>query len=139
MSKPRIAFICIRNSCRSQIAEAFGHTLAGDVFTSCSAGTEIATELDRGAVRIMKNVYGIDMAAAGQKNKTLDQLPPLDGLITMGCGVQCPVHPAKWKRNWDLVDPVGKSDALYLAVIQEIKERVMALKMEMERRGKDGY
>ena len=84
------SFICTHNSCRSQIAEALGRHLAGDVFESYSAGTDIWDRINPDAVRLMKEQYGIDMIKEGQHNKTLDALPELDIVVTMGCGVKCP-------------------------------------------------
>ena len=82
--KPRVGFICTHNSCRSQIAEALGRHLAGDVFESYSAGTDIRDRINPDAVRLMKEQYGIDMIKEGQHNKTLDALPELDIVVTMG-------------------------------------------------------
>lgn len=90
MTKPVIAFVCVHNACRSQLAEALARKLAGDVWTSCSAGTQPAKEIDPEACHLLAKLYQIDMKAQGQYCKTLDQLPPLDGVVTMGCGVQCP-------------------------------------------------
>ena len=95
MKKPRVAFICVHNSCRSQIAEALGRRLASDVFESCSVGTELKDRINPDAVRIMKKRYHIDMEAEGQRSKLLSDLPPVDGVITMGCNVQCPFLPCK--------------------------------------------
>ena len=84
MTLPKVAFICTHNSCRSQIAEALGRALAADAFESCSAGTSIKSEINPDAVRLMRSLYGIDMPANGQHPKTLDQLPPIDVVVTMG-------------------------------------------------------
>ena len=90
MTKPKIAFICTHNACRSQIAEALGKKLAGDVFESYSAGTHIKDEINPDAIRLLKKIYGIDMQASGQSNKTLDALPAVDGVVTRGGGGKCP-------------------------------------------------
>lgn len=90
--KSKIAFVCIHNSCRSQIAEAWGKRLATDVFDCYSAGTETKPEINRDAVRIMKDRYGIDMEKT-QYPKLLAELPPVDIVVTMGCNVQCPNLP----------------------------------------------
>ena len=66
MNKKKVAFICVHNSCRSQIAEALGKHLASDVFESYSAGTETKLQINQDAVRVMKELYGIDMEAEGQ-------------------------------------------------------------------------
>ena len=100
MKKWKVGFICTHNSCRSQIAEAFGKELASDVFESYSAGTQIKDQINPDAVRILKAKYGMDMIANGQYNKTLDQLPKLDVVITMGCGVQCPMIDCTYREDW---------------------------------------
>ena len=89
----KVAFICVHNSCRSQIAEALGRYLAADVFESYSAGTELKDRINQDAVRLMKELYHIDMEAEGQCSKLLSDLPPVDVVVTMGCNVQCPSLP----------------------------------------------
>ena len=103
----RFAFICVHNSCRSQIAEALGRHLAADVFESYSAGTERKDRINPDAVRLMKELYRIDMEAEGQHSKLLSDLPPVDVVITMGCNVQCPNLPCRWREDWGLEDPTG--------------------------------
>ena len=125
--KPVVAFVCVHNSCRSQMAEALGRQLAADVFTSCSAGTETVPRINQDAVRLMKDLYGIDMEKT-QYSKTLDKLPPVDVLITMGCNVQCPALPCKRREDWGLEDPTGKSDAEFRQVIATIEQKVLALR-----------
>ena len=90
MSKKKVAFICVHNSCRSQIAEAFGKHLASDVFESYSAGTETKPQINQDAVRIMKESYGIDMEADGQYSKLICDIHTPDIVISMGCNVGCP-------------------------------------------------
>lgn len=127
----KIAFICTHNSCRSQIAEAFGKALASDAFESWSAGTEIKDQINPDAVRIMKERYGIDMIKNGQHNKTLAELPSVDGVVTMGCGVECPFLPCKWRVDWGLDDPTGQADAAYLKTMEEIREKIMDLRQQV--------
>lgn len=127
----KVAFICTHNSCRSQIAEAFGRHLAGDAFESYSAGTAIKDRINQDAVRLMKERYGIDMEAEEQHPKMLDQLPAVDIVITMGCGVKCPYLPCKQREDWGLEDPTGKSDEVFLAVMEEIRIRVLQLKEQI--------
>ena len=131
MKKWKVGFICTHNSCRSQIAEAFGKELASDVFESYSAGTQIKDQINPDAVRILKAKYGMDMIANGQYNKTLDQLPELDVVITMGCGVQCPMIDCTYREDWGLQDPTGKSDAVFIQVIEEIETRIRLLKQRL--------
>ncbi len=126
MSKPKVAFICTHNSCRSQIAEALGRHLASDVFDSFSAGTEPKERINPDAVRLMKQLYGIDMELT-QRSKTLDVLPPVDVVITMGCGVACPYLPSKRREDWGLDDPSGKSDEEFLKVIRIIEDKIHEL------------
>ncbi|HBC26426.1 MAG TPA: low molecular weight phosphatase family protein [Ruminococcaceae bacterium] len=122
----KVAFICVHNSCRSQIAEALGRLLAGDAFESYSAGTQIKPEIDRDAVRLMKRLYGIDMERL-QRPKLLDELPPVDVVVTMGCSVACPCLPCRHREDWGLDDPTGKSDENFIAVIRRIENRVRQL------------
>ena len=128
--KPVVAFVCVHNSCRSQMAEALGRYLAADVFTSCSAGTETVPRINPDAVRLMKETYGIDMK--DQYSKSLDKLPPVDVLITMGCNVQCPYLPCKRREDWGLEDPTGKSDEEFRKVIAVIEEKVLALRESLK-------
>ena len=131
MGRSKVAFICVHNSCRSQIAEALGRHLAADVFESCSAGTERKERIDPDAVRLMKELYHIDMEAEGQRSKLLSELPPVDGVVTMGCNVQCPVLPCKWREDWGLDDPVGKPDQAFLETIRLIEEKVLSLREKL--------
>ncbi len=131
--KPVVAFVCVHNSCRSQMAEALGRHLAADVFTSCSAGTETVPRINPDAVRLMGEIYGIDMQ--GQYSKTLDKLPPVDVLITMGCNVQCPALPCKRREDWGLEDPTGKGDEEFRKVIATIEQKVLALRDSLQNGG----
>lgn len=134
MSKPRIGFICVHNSCRSQMAEALGRHLAGDVFESYSTGTETRPHINQDAVRIMKDLYGIDMEQT-QYSKLIDELPTLDGVITMGCNVQCPYLPSSFQEDWGLEDPTGKSDEEFIRTAKEIERKVLVLKERLKPAG----
>ena len=127
----KVAFLCVHNSCRSQIAEALGRHLAADVFESYSAGTELKDRINPDAVRLMKALYHIDMEAEGQHNKLLSDLPPVDAVVTMGCNVQCPVLPCKWKEDWGLDDPTGQPDQVLIETIRRIEEKVLALREKL--------
>lgn len=124
----RVAFICTHNSCRSQIAEAFGRHLAAGVFESWSAGTAPKDRIDPDAVRLMRGRYRIDMEAEGQHPKLLADLPPVDVVVTMGCGVRCPYLPAELREDWGLEDPTGMPDQAFLEVMEEIRGKVIALR-----------
>ena len=130
MSRPKVAFICAHNSCRSQIAEAFGKHFAADVFESYSAGAEIKDRINPDAVRIMKQLYGIDMEQT-QRPKLLEDIPPVDIVITMGCNVECPYLPCKRREDWGLDDPTGKSDEEFIRVIKVIEVKIKGLKSEL--------
>ena len=124
----KVAFICVHNSCRSQIAEALGKHLASDVFESYSAGTEWKERINPDAVRLMKALYHIDMEADGQHSKLLSELPPVDVVVTMGCNVQCPLLPCQWREDWGLDDPTGQPDAVFMETIRQIEEKIRQLK-----------
>ncbi|MGN1199186.1 MAG: arsenate reductase ArsC, partial [Thermoguttaceae bacterium] len=126
----KVAFICVHNSCRSQIAEALGKLLAPDVFESYSAGTETKPRINQDAVRLMKQEYGVDMEAS-QYSKLLSEIPRVDVVITMGCNVQCPFLPCSFREDWGLDDPTGKSDEAFLDVIREIERKVLILKEKL--------
>ena len=123
MSKKKIAFICVHNSCRSQIAEALGKHLASDVFESYSAGTEIKSSINQDAVRIMKEMYGIDMEQT-QYSKLILDIPKPDIAISMGCNVGCPFIGRPFDDNWGLDDPTGKSDEDFIKVINQIELKI---------------
>ena len=127
----KVAFICVHNSCRSQIAEALGKKLASDVFESYSAGTETKPQINQDAVRLMKQVHNIDMEQT-QRSKLLADIPEVDVVITMGCNVQCPFLPCSHREDWGLEDPIGKSDETFLETIRLIEEKVLDLKSRLE-------
>jgi len=124
--KPRVGFICVHNSCRSQIAEALGKHLAADAFESYSAGTETKDRINPDAVRIMREKYGVDMELT-QRPKLIDDIPEIDVVITMGCNVGCPVIPYEHNEDWGLDDPSGKSDEEFLEIIAEIEKKIKDL------------
>lgn len=128
--KTKVAFICVHNSCRSQIAQALGKHLASDVFESYSAGTQTKPQINPDAVRLMKQLYGIDMER-DQYSKLLSDIPPVDVVITMGCNVQCPALPCKQRQDWGLDDPTGKDDAAFLQVIHRIEQNILQLKRKL--------
>ena len=119
----RIAFICVHNSCRSQIAEALGKHLASDVFESYSAGTETKPQINQDAVRLMKQLYGIDMELT-QYSKTINKIPAPDIAISMGCDVGCPFIGRAFDDDWGIQDPTGRSDDFFKKIIKKIEDRV---------------
>lgn len=126
----KVAFICVHNSCRSQIAEALGKHLAADVFESYSAGTETKPQINQDAVRIMKELYGIDMEKT-QYSKLISDIPEPDTAISMGCNVSCPFIGRPFDDNWGLDDPTGQSDEAFKAVISEIEKKILQLKKQL--------
>ena len=131
MRKPNVAFICVHNSCRSQMAEALGKKLCADTFESYSAGTETKPQINQDAVRLMKRVHGIDMEKT-QYSKLLSELPEIDIVITMGCNVHCPFLPCAHREDWGLDDPSGKEDEAFLYTMQRIEEKVLDLKRRIQ-------
>lgn len=129
--KQKVAFICVHNSCRSQIAEALGKYYASDIFESYSAGTETKPQINQDAVRLMKEIYGIDMEKT-QYSKLLTELLEIDVVIKMGCDVACPFLPSKYEENWDLDDPTGKSDKEFKKTIAVIDEKIKALREKLK-------
>ena len=123
----KVAFICVHNSCRSQIAEALGRHLASDAFESYSAGTETKPQINQDAVRLIKQLYGIDMEVT-QRSKLLSEIPSVDVVVTMGCNVTCPYLPCKHREDWGLEDPTGKSDEEFIKVIRQIESNILSLK-----------
>ena len=126
MDKKKIAFICVHNSCRSQIAEALGKHFAGDKYDFYSAGTETKPKINQDAVRLMKQLYGIDMEQS-QYSKTIDKIPMPDIAISMGCDVGCPYIGRAFDDDWGLADPTGKTDAVFIDIIKQIEEKIKAL------------
>lgn len=127
----KVAFICVHNSCRSQIAQALGKHLAGDAFESYSAGTQTKPQINPDAVRLMKKLYGIDMELT-QYSKTIDKIPSPDIAVSMGCDVNCPYIGREFDDNWQIPDPTGENDDFFVEVIKMIENKIIALKANME-------
>ena len=134
----KVAFVCVHNSCRSQIAEALGKYLASDVFESYSAGTERKPQINQDAVRLMKEMYQIDMELT-QYSKLLSDIPTVDIVITMGCNVHCPHIPCKYREDWGLEDPTGKNDEEFRKIIKVIHRKILELAEKIENRRKNEY
>ncbi|MDY0289440.1 MAG: arsenate reductase ArsC [Sphaerochaeta sp.] len=130
--KPKVAFVCVHNSCRSQIAEALGRAFHGGAFDSFSAGTSLKASINADAVRLVRTLYGIDMEKT-QSPKLLQSLPPVDIIITMGCGVHCPSLPCSHREDWLLEDPTGKDDAEFRKTIASIEGKLESLSDRISR------
>lgn len=127
----KVAFICVHNSCRSQIAEALGKLFGSDVFLSYSAGTEVKDRINQDAVRLMKEIYDIDMEKE-QYPKLISDIPKVDVVITMGCNVKCPYIPSDMRVDWGLDDPTGKSDEEFRELIAIIERKIKLLVDEIK-------
>ena len=124
--KPKVAFICVHNSCRSQMAEAIGRLYGSKVFDSYSAGTEIKFGINKDAIRVIKKLYSIDISET-QHVKLIDDLPEIDVVVKMGCNVACPFLPSKYEEDWGLEDPTGKNDEEFIKTAKIIEEKVKDL------------
>lgn len=126
-NKIKVAYICVHNSCRSQIAESLSKHLADDMFESYSAGTEVKDKINEDAVRLMKKIYSIDMEKT-QKPKLIKDIPEVDIVVTMGCNVECPYMKAKYREDFALDDPTGKGDEAFIETIETIHKKILLLK-----------
>lgn len=123
--KYKVAFVCVHNSCRSQMAEGWAKTLGAEIFEAYSAGTEDYPEVKPLAVEVMEEA-GVDMKE--HRPKLLSDIPEeLDLLITMGCNVVCPFVPNKHSEDWGLEDPSGGPIEGFRETRDLIKEKVLKL------------
>ena len=132
MSKPKVAFVCVHNSCRSQMAEAISKLLAADVFDAYSAGTETKDRINADAVSVIKELYAVNMSLS-QKPKLLTDIPPVDVVVTMGCNVDCPYLPCKYREDWGLDDPTGKNRDEFIKTARTIEQKVLQLKAKINK------
>lgn len=130
--KTKVAFICVHNSCRSQMAEAMGKKYLSDICDCYSAGTETKPEINQDAVRLMKKEYGIDMEK-DQYSKLFEEIPEADIVVSMGCNVVCPYIPGKQNLNWGLEDPTGQSDEKFLEIMKKIERNILGLRKEIQK------
>ncbi|MFV0503432.1 MAG: arsenate reductase ArsC [Lachnospirales bacterium] len=130
MLKPKVGFICVHNSCRSQMAEALGRLYANDVFESYSAGTEVVPQISQEAVKTINELYGYDMS--GRYSKLVKDLPELDIIITMGCNVNCPYVKCSYREDWRLEDPNGKEHKDFVDAAKLIENKILDLKQRIE-------
>jgi len=130
MDNPKVAFICVHNSCRSQMAEAISRLLAADAYKAYSAGTETKPRINPDAVAIIKERYGVDMEQT-QRSKLLSEIPPVDVVITMGCNVSCPYLPCRYREDWGLDDPTGQGKEAFEYTADIIERKVLELKQKI--------
>ncbi len=126
MNRPVVAFICVHNSCRSQMAEALSKLYAADVFEPVSAGTELRDRINPDAVETIRRLYGVDMTLT-QRSKLLEDLPRVDAVVTMGCNVVCPYLPSRHTEDWGLDDPSGRGPEVFEATARTIEAKVKDL------------
>ena len=122
-----LLFVCVENSCRSQMAEGLARTLGGERVVACSAGSRPSGRVDPRAVRLMAE-RGVDLSH--QLSKGLAELPAglvWDCVVTMGCGDACAGLPARRREDWDLTDPKDLDAAGFRAVCDSIESRVREL------------
>lgn len=127
MNNTKVAFVCVHNSCRSQMAEALGKKFAADVFDSYSAGTETKPSINQDAIRVIKQLYDINMEET-QFSKLITDIPTPDIVITMGCNVKCPYVPCMYREDWGLEDPTGKMDNEFIKSARMIENKILDLK-----------
>lgn len=123
----KVAFVCVHNSCRSQMAEAISKIMAADAYAAFSAGTETKPQINQDAVKIIRDRYGVDMNAT-QYSKLIEEIPPVDIVVSMGCNVNCPFLPCKHREDWGLEDPTGKGEEEFIRTAKIIEEKVLDLK-----------
>lgn len=120
----KVAFICVHNSCRSQIAEALCRVYRKDLIPY-SAGTEIKKMINEDAIRVMKEKYEIDIST--QYPKLLKDIPVCDIYISMGCNVSCPMINRDFDIDFNIDDPTGCQDEVFIRIIEEIKNKIFNL------------
>ncbi|MEG0423034.1 MAG: arsenate reductase ArsC [Erysipelotrichaceae bacterium] len=121
----KVAFVCVHNACRSQIAEALGNMLGHDYFEAYSAGSQVQEHINEDAVFLMKQMYDIDMEK--QHSKLFSELPDCDIVISMGCNVVCPTLPCTKRIDWNIEDPTGQSEEIFRKTIYQIEKNIKEL------------
>ena len=123
--KPKILFVCIENSCRSQMAEGFARHLAGEKIEAFSSGSH-PSHVSPMAIEVMQE-KGIDISK--QKSKGFEDLPynKFDYIVSMGCGVVCPAFPAKKTIEWQIENPAGSDLNKMRRIRDQIENQVKDL------------
>lgn len=132
--KAKVLFVCVENSCRSQIAEGFARKWGGDVLEPSSAGSRPSGRINETAVAVMKEA-GVDLGL--QASKGLKDVPSFgwDYVITMGCGDACPFVAAQRRTDWGIPDPKHLPLPEFRSVRDQIEEKVKALVAEVRGEG----
>jgi arsenate reductase (thioredoxin) len=124
--KPGVAFLCVHNAGRSQMAAGWLQHLAGDQVEVFSGGSNPGSQINPSAVAAMAEV-GIDIADAYPKQWTEEVLRAADVIITMGCGDACPIFPGKRYEDWSVPDPAGLPVEQVRPIRDEVADRVRKL------------
>jgi len=121
--RPKVLFVCIENSCRSQMAEGFAKYYGEDRVEVFSAGSDPSGKVNELAIEVMKE-KGINIS--GQESKGFKDLPykSFDFVITMGCGDVCPFVPAKERIEWEIEDPKGKPKEKFREARDKIEKKI---------------
>ena len=129
-ARPRLLFVCVENSCRSQMAEGFARMLAGGRVEAASGGSRPSGVVNPRAVEMMSEL-GYDLRS--HRSEGLDGVPPgaFDVVVTMGCGDACPHVPARRREDWPLADPKDLPTEGFRAARDEIRRRVTGLLTEL--------
>ena len=124
--KKNILFVCIENSNRSQLAQAFAKIHGSEKVTAYSAGSNPSGKVNPSAIAVMKEL-GYDLST--HRSKSLDEIPDLEFefAVTMGCGDECPLVKAKHHEDWEIPDPRDMNEREYQAVCKLIEKKVIAL------------
>lgn len=122
----RILFVCVENSCRSQMAEGFARAVGGEKVAAHSAGSRPSGRVHPTAIEVMAE-RGIDLGS--HRSTGLSEVPAgtWDHVVTMGCGDDCPAIPARQRIDWALDDPKQLNGAGFRRVADEIERRVRRL------------
>lgn len=127
----KVAFVCVHNSCRSQIAEALGKLYGKNVFESYSGGTEVKQHINSDAVDTIKELYNLDMELT-QKPKLISDIPQVDIVIKMGCNVVCPNVYGKYIEDWGIEDPTGKDKEEFIKTTKLIEDKIKKLVLRIQ-------
>jgi arsenate reductase len=124
----KILFVCVGNSCRSQMAEGFARHYGKGKINATSAGTQPADKINSKAAEVMKE-KGIDISGQTPKLLTAKMTKSADLVVSMGCGVEesCPASLQKNMIDWGLEDPYGQSLEKYREIRDLIEKKVKEL------------
>lgn len=125
----KVLFVCVENSCRSQMAKGFFNASAKQAIAD-SAGTQPAQKINPGAIEVMKE-KGIDISTSIPKTITPEMNEKFDIIVTMGCIQSCPITPGDKTIEWKIDDPKGKDIAFFRQVRDQINEKVKKLIKEV--------